>query len=74
MSQTPPSQFQTPDITAAQILSVVSVVVAQVVAFGFLDAGTAQTIIAVAGVVVPAVWTLADAYIRHGRATGSAAR
>lgn len=69
-----PAQFSTPDITAAQILAVVSTVVAQVVAWGVMSAGTGQQLVSVAGIVLPAVWATADAVIRHGRATGTATK
>jgi hypothetical protein len=59
--------MKTPDITPAQVISVLTAIVAQFVARGILDNATAQTIVQIAGIVLPAVWMLADAIIRHGR-------
>jgi hypothetical protein len=69
-----PLKFASPDITAAQVLSVISAVAAQVVAWGIMDAGIAAQLVSIAGIVLPAVWAVVDSVIRHGRATGSAAK
>ncbi len=66
--------LSTPDITPAQLVAAVSAIIAQAVAFGLLDAGRAQSLVSVAGIIVPAIWTLADAWIRHGRAVGNTQR
>lgn len=67
-------QFSTPDITKAQVVSVVTPVLAVLVAFG-VDLSDAQqtAILGLAGVVATVV-ALGDAIIRHGRATGSASK
>jgi len=69
-----PGQFATPDITPAQILAVITAVLAQVVAWGVIDGSTAQIVVGIAGIVLPAVWALVDSVIRHGRATGTASK
>lgn len=56
-----------PDITKAQVLAVVKFLVAQVVAWGFIQNDAGQKIIAIAGIVIPAVWIAADAYLRGER-------
>lgn len=69
-----PGKFASPDITAAQVLSVISAVAAQVVAWGIMTQGTSAQLVSIAGIVLPAVWAVVDSVIRHGRATGSAAK
>jgi hypothetical protein len=69
-----PGQFASPDITAAQVLSVISAVAAQVVAWGIMTQGTSAQLVSIAGIVLPAVWAVVDSVIRHGRATGSATK
>ena len=69
-----PAKFASPDITAAQVLSVISAIAAQVVAWGIMDPGVAAQLVSIAGIVLPAVWAVVDSVIRHGRATGSAAK
>lgn len=56
-----------PDITPAQVLAVVGWVVAQAVAFGYLDTQTSQLILSVSATVVAAAWKVGDAIIRNGR-------
>ena len=58
----------TPDITPTQIISVIASIVTQIVALGWVDNDTGQLILQLAGIVVPAIWMIADAIIRHGRA------
>lgn len=56
-----------PDVTPAQLLSVLTFVVAQVVAWGFVSNDAGQRLISVGGIILPAVWKLADAYLRGER-------
>lgn len=66
--------FETPDITKAQIVAVITPILACLVAFGVdLSDAQQQAILGLAG-VVSTVLTLGDAIIRHGRATGSASK
>lgn len=60
--------MKTPDITLAQILSAIGAIATQAVALSVLDKGTAQLVTQIAGIIVPAVWTLADTIIRGNRA------
>lgn len=60
----------TPDVTPAQILSVVTFVVTLAVGNLWIDSHTGKLITDLAAVIVPAAWMVADAIIRHGRATG----
>jgi hypothetical protein len=69
-----PGKFASPDITAAQVLAAVTAIAAQAVAWGVMTAGTSALLVSIAGTVLPAVWAIVDAVIRHGRATGSAAK
>lgn len=63
--------FKTPDITPAQIIALVSAVLATAAAFGVdLNSDQQHVLIADAGVVAGLV--LGDAVVRHGRATGDA--
>ncbi len=67
-------KFSTPDITPAQVLSVVAAVAAQAVAWGVMTSGVSAQLVSLAGIVLPAVWAVVDSVIRHGRATGNADR
>lgn len=59
--------METPNVNVAQILALVTGVVGLFVGFGLTDNDHAQIIIGAAATIVPAVWILADAIIRHGR-------
>jgi hypothetical protein len=58
---------QLPDITPAQVLAVITFIVAQLVAYGVLDGTAQQAVLSAAGTIVPAVWALADALLRGKR-------
>lgn len=60
--------METPNITPAQLLSFVTVVVGQLVAWGLLSAGNGSLAVSIATTVVPAVWMIADMFIRRARA------
>lgn len=62
-----------PDITPAQIGSVLGWVVAQFVAFGWLDGSRSQLIVSAGSTILFAAWKIADALIRNGRAKAVAA-
>lgn len=62
-----------PDVTPAQTVAVVSWIVAQAVAFGYLDIRYQQVAVSAGATVLAAVWKLADAWIRNGRAHAVAA-
>lgn len=64
--------MKTPDITPAQILAVIAFLVAQAVAFGWIDGTAQQSILSAAGTVLPVAWALADAMIRKGRSNVAA--
>lgn len=59
---------KTPDITAGQIGALLTFVVGQAVAWGWVTNDQAQQIIAIGSIVVAAVWKLADADLRANRA------
>jgi len=61
---------KTPDITPAQIGALLTFVVGQAVAFGWVDGTRAQTLVSVGSIVVAAAWKVADAYLRGSRAKG----
>jgi hypothetical protein len=56
-----------PDVTPAQVLAVLGWVGAQAVAWGWLDAGTAQLAVSAGATLVALGWKLSDAIIRNGR-------
>jgi len=62
-----------PDITPAQVLALVTFLVAQLVAYGVIDGTAQQAVLSAAGTVIPAVWTLADALLRGARNKAHAA-
>lgn len=64
---------QMPSITPAQIAAFLTFVVSQAIAFGWLDPGKGQTYVSIGGIVVAAVWKVADAYLRAERAKAVAA-
>lgn len=53
------NQSSTPSITPQLAISALAWIVTQLVAFGLLDAGTAQTLVSAGGIVIPAVFALA---------------
>lgn len=63
-----PKPLKTPDVTSVQVLAVVSSVVGLFLTQHYIDERLAQTITGVASIVLPLVWMVADALIRHGRA------
>lgn len=62
-----------PDVTAAQIGAILTFVVSQIVAWGWITNHTGQRVVSVGGIVVALVWKLADAYLRGQRAKAVAA-
>jgi len=62
-----------PDITPAQVTSVVGWVVGQLVAYGLLDTRYSQIVLSAGVTVAVFGLTWADAHIRHGRAQIAAA-
>jgi hypothetical protein len=59
---------QTPDITTGQVAALLTFVVGQAVAYGWITNSTAQVAVSVGSTVIAAVWKLADAYLRGSRA------
>lgn len=64
----------TPSITAAQIAALVTFVVGQLVAWGWITDGSAQLAVSIGSTVLAAAWKLADAYLRGQRARALAGR
>jgi len=64
--------FQTPDITKAQVVSIVGALIGVIVAAGVPMSDALQTSIIALVTVLAAVLLGADAHIRNGRAKGSA--
>ena len=56
-----------PDITAAQLVAALTWVVAQAVAFGWVDGTSSQVILSIGATVIAAAWKIADSIIRNGR-------
>lgn len=65
--------MQTPNITQAQVLASLTTIVGLLVTQGAVTNGTGKLIGGIAAVVIPFVWIIADAIIRHGRAKVAAA-
>lgn len=63
-----------PNITQAQILALITFVAGQAVAYGLLDTAKEQLVVSIGSIVVAAVWKIADAVIRNGRAQIAAAQ
>ena len=59
---------KTPDVTTGQIGALLTFIVGQAVAYGWITDATAQIAVSVGSTVVAAVWKLADAYLRGSRA------
>jgi len=57
-----------PDVTLAQTLAVFGWIIAQAVAFGWLDTVKSQLVLSAGATIIGAAWKLADALIRNGRA------
>jgi len=62
-----------PDVTLAQALAFFAWVVAQIVAYGWLDSTKSQLVLSAGSTVITAAWKFADAWIRTGRAKALAA-
>jgi hypothetical protein len=62
-----------PDVTLAQALAVFGWIVAQAVAFGWLNSIKSQLVLSAGATIIGAAWKLADALIRSGRAKALAA-
>lgn len=66
--------MKTPDLTPAQLVSTILGILGLFVSQGLIDNGTEKIIAGIASVVVPMVWQIADAIIRHGRSNVAAAK
>lgn len=64
----------TPDITKAQIASVLTFVVGQAVAWGWLSSSRSQLVVSIGSAALAGVWKFADAWIRNGRSKAAAAK
>ncbi len=64
--------FKTPDITTAQIVSLITAILGLVVSQGLITNNTEKILVGIAAIAVPMALALADSIIRHGRATGNA--
>lgn len=56
-----------PDITPAQISAALGWIVAQLVAYGWLDTRYSQIVLSAGATILGAVWALADSYLRGKR-------
>ena len=63
--------LKTPDVTLAQLLALLTFVCGQLVAYGVLTQTGSQLAVSIGSTVLAAAWKVADAVIRHGRATGA---
>lgn len=62
-----------PDVTPAQALAVLTWIVSQAVAYGWLDIRYQQVVLSAGATLLTIGWGAADAHIRHGRAKAVAA-
>jgi hypothetical protein len=62
-----------PKITPAQVAALLTFVVGQAVAFGWVDKARSQLLVSIGSTVIAAAWKLADAYLRGQRAKAVAA-
>lgn len=65
--------MKTPDLTPAQIISTLTAILGLFVTQGLVDNNTEKLIGGLASIVIPLIWQLADAIIRHGRSNVAAA-
>lgn len=56
-----------PDITPAQIFALLTFIITQIVAWGFVSNDAGQRLISAGGIIIPAVWKIVDAYLRAQR-------
>lgn len=56
-----------PNITQAQIAAVITAVVGQIVAWGWVNNDNAQLVISIGSFVLASVWKMVDAYLRGQR-------
>jgi len=57
-----------PDITPGQIGALLTFIASQAVAYGWLNSGQQQMVVSIGGIVIAAVWKIADALLRGSRA------
>lgn len=57
-----------PDVTPAQILALLTWIVSQAVAYGWLDVRYQQIVLSVGATLLAIGWKLADSWLRTGRA------
>jgi len=62
-----------PDITQAQILSIAQWIVAQAIAWGWINNQDGQLAVSAASTLLAVGWTFADAYLRGKRNQAAAA-
>lgn len=62
-----------PDLTPAQITALVTWVVSQFIAFGWLDVRYQEIALSAGSTLLVVAWKIADAIIRNGRAKALAA-
>lgn len=61
-------KLATPDVTQAQLLAAFTWIVGQAVTMGLVDNDQSTLLLQVGVTVISAVWVVADAVIRNGRA------
>lgn len=62
-----------PDVTPAQLLALLTWIVSQAVAYGWLDVRYQQVVLSAGSTLLAVGWKLADSWIRTGRAKAVAA-
>lgn len=56
-----------PDITAAQVMAAVTAIIAQAIAWGWVEDDTGKQFLSTIGAVLPVLWIMVDAFIRASR-------
>lgn len=64
---------QMPSVTPAQVGALLTLIVSQAIAWGWIANDDGQKIVSIGGIVVAAVWKIADAFLRSQRAKAVAA-
>lgn len=57
-----------PDITQAQVLALATWIIAQAVAYGWIDNEQSQLVLSAGATILAAAWKLADSLLRGNRA------
>jgi hypothetical protein len=60
--------MKTPDVTPTQVMAMITFVVTQIVAFGWIDNDAAEIVLSGAGTILPVAFVFVDMLLRKNRA------